>query len=72
MAFCYDKLWKLLIDKYMNKVELRDAVSITPATLAKMEKNQNVNINVLEKICHILDCNIGDILGYIDEVQEGK
>ena len=70
MPFCYDKLWKLLIDKHMNKVELRDEVGITPATLAKMGKNKNVSMNVLGKICHKLDCNIGDILDYIDEVQE--
>lgn len=72
MAFCYDKLWKLLIDKHMNKVELRDAVGITPATLAKMGKNQNVSMDVLGKICKELDCNIGDILDYIKEVQEEK
>lgn len=54
----------------MNKVELRDEVGITPATFAKMEKNKNVSMNVLGKICHKLDCNIGDILDYIDEVQE--
>jgi DNA-binding Xre family transcriptional regulator len=72
MAFCYDKLWKLLIDKHMNRVELRDAVGITPATLAKMGKNQNVSMEVLGKICQILDCNIGDIMDYIHEVQEEK
>jgi DNA-binding Xre family transcriptional regulator len=72
MAFCYDKLWKLLIDKHMNKVELRDAVGITPATLAKMGKNQNVSMEVLGRICQILDCNIGDIMDYIHEVQEEK
>ena len=43
--FCYDKLWKMLIDKHMNKVELRDAAGITSATLAKMGKNQNVSVS---------------------------
>jgi DNA-binding Xre family transcriptional regulator len=56
----------------MNRVELRDAVGITPATLAKMGKNQNVSMEVLGKICQILDCNIGDIMDYIHEVQEEK
>lgn len=71
MAFCYDKLWKLLIDKHMNKVELRDAIGITPATLAKMGKNQNVSMEVLGRICQTLNCNIGDIIDYVDEKSMG-
>ena len=59
--FSYDKLWKLLVDKHMNKVELRDAAGITPATLAKIGKNQNISMNVLGRICSVLQCNIGDI-----------
>ena len=71
MAFCYDKLWKILIDKHMNKVELRDAAGITPATLAKLGKNQNVSMDVLAKICGTLQCNIGDILDFVNETREG-
>ena len=41
MAFSYNKLWKLLIDKNMNKVALRDAIAITPATLAKLTSCAN-------------------------------
>ena len=67
MSFSYNKLWKLLIDKNMNKTALRDAVGITPATLARLSKNQNVTMEVLGKICHELDCGIEDILEYIDE-----
>lgn len=67
MAFSYNKLWKLLIDKNMNKVALRDAIDITPATLAKLSKNQQVNMNVLARICKELKCNIGDIVDYIEE-----
>lgn len=70
--FCYDKLWKLLIDRHMNKVELRDAARITPATLAKMGKNQNVSMEVLGKICDVLQCNIGDILDYVGREREEK
>ena len=60
--FSYDKLLKLLVDKHMNKVELRDA-----ATLAKIGKNQNISMNVLGRICSVLQCNIGDIVDYVDE-----
>lgn len=68
--FCYDKLWKLLVDKHMNKVELRDAARITPATLAKMGKNQNVSMEVIGRICDTLQCNIGDILDYVGRERE--
>ena len=70
MAFSYNKLWKLLIDKNMNKVALRDAIDITPATLAKLSKNQPVNMEILARICKRLDCNIGDIVDYVPDVEE--
>ncbi len=66
MVFSYNKLWKLLIDKKINKVTLRDAVGITPSTLAKLSKDQNVSMDVLGRICKELKCNIGDIVDYID------
>jgi DNA-binding Xre family transcriptional regulator len=72
MAFSYNKLWKLLIDKNMNKVALRDAINITPATLAKLSKNQPVNMDILARICKRLHCNIGDIVDYIPDVEERK
>ena len=65
MALSYNKLLKLLIDKGMNKVNLRDRIGIGPSTLAKLTKNQRVSMEVLEKICYELDCNIGDIVDYI-------
>lgn len=67
MAFSYNKLWKLLIDKNMNKVALRDAIGIAPSTLSKLSKNQKVSMDVLEKICREFNCNIGDIVDYISD-----
>ena len=67
MALNYNKLWKLLIDKKINKVTLRDAVSITPTTLSRLSKGQNVSMDVLGRICKYLDCNIGDIVDYIKD-----
>lgn len=74
MAFSYNKLWKLLVDKKMNKVALRDAISITPATLAKLSKDEMVSMAVLEKICKELKCDISDIVEYIhdDKVGDAK
>lgn len=65
MAFSYNKLWKILIDKNMNKTALRDAVEITPSTLARLSKNQNVTMEVLGKICEEFHCDIGDIVEYV-------
>ena len=60
MAVCYKKLWKLLIDKNMNKTELRMASGITTTALAKLGRDENVNTEVLAKICKTLDCKIED------------
>lgn len=62
MAISYNRLWKLLIDKNMKKIELRDTVKISNSTLAKLGKNEYVALEVLEKICLTLDCNIEDVI----------
>ena len=67
MAVCYKKLWKLLIDKNMNKTDLRLAAGITTTALAKLGKNENVNTEILVKICKALECNIEDIMEIVDE-----
>ena len=67
MSVCYNKLWKLLIDKNMNKTELRTATGITTTALAKLGRNENVNTEVLVKICKALECNIEDIMEIVDE-----
>ena len=68
MAVSYKKLWKLLIDKEMNKQDLREKTKISKATITKMGKNENVNLDVLSKICSSLHCDIGDILEIVPEV----
>lgn len=65
MAVSYDKLWKLLIDKKMNKTQMRLATGISSSTLAKLSKGESVTLEVLEKICDELQCNIGDIIDFI-------
>ena len=67
MSICYNKLWKLLVDKQMNKVTLKDVARIGPSTLSKLSKNQAVSMGVLAKICAVLDCNIGDIVDFTKE-----
>lgn len=67
MNVSYKKLWKLLIDKDMNKTELRIRTGISSATLAKLGKDQNVNTESLAKICNTLKCNIEDIMEITEE-----
>jgi len=60
MSVCYDKLWKMLIDKRMNRTELKDMAGISFNVLAKMGKGETVSLESLHKICKTLNCNIGD------------
>lgn len=67
MAISYKKLWKLLIDKDMIKKDLRLAAGLSTNVIAKLGKNENVSTEVLGKICKALDCEITDIMEFIDE-----
>ena len=58
----YTKLWKLLIDKNMNRQDLRNATGLSAASIAKLGKGENVTTVVLLKICDALDCDIADIM----------
>ena len=62
MARSYNKLWKLMIDKKMNKTQLREAAKITTNAMAKLAKDESVPLETLEKICAVLHCNIEDIV----------
>ena len=67
MSVSYNGLWKLLIDKNMYKKDLAAELSISSATMAKMGKGENVSMDVLQKICEYLECDIGDILSFKTE-----
>jgi len=62
----YKKLWKLLIDKDMNKKMLADAAHISSSSLSKLAKGETVNVEILIKICNALNCEIGDIMELIE------
>jgi len=66
MAVSYKKLWKLLIDKDMKKEDLRKATGITTTAMAKLGRNENVNTEILVKICKVLQCDISDIMEIVD------
>lgn len=65
MAISYNKLWKLLIDKKISKAELRKAISISPNTMTKLNRDEEVTLSVLCKICDTLNSDFGDIIEYI-------
>jgi len=70
MAISYKKLWKLLIDKDMKKKDLQTRAGISSASITKLGKNENVNTDILEKICKALNCDIADIMEISGEVKK--
>lgn len=69
MKMSYNKLWKLLIDKGMNKSALRKAAGISSSSLAKLSKGENVTTDVLLRICEALDCGLDDIADAVPKVE---
>ena len=67
MAVCYNKLWKLLIDKKMKKKDLIAATGISRGTMAKLGHDKNVNTEVIVRICQALECDVGDIMEIIPD-----
>jgi len=61
MSVSYKKLWKLLIDKDMNKTDLRNATGISSFTIARMTRGEDVSTAILKRICEVLHCDIGDV-----------
>lgn len=67
MAVSYKKLWKKLIDKDMKKKDLQAATGVSWASITKLSKGENVSMDVLIKICKVLECDIGDIMELIPD-----
>ena len=63
MNISYNKLWKLLVDKKMSKADLRRATKLAPNTMTNLRRDKYVSLEVLVRICEVLDCDIGDIVG---------
>ena len=67
MAVSYKKLWKLLIDKDINKTKLREEAKISSNAMAKIGKDEDVRVEVLVKICTYLNCTVDDIMEILPE-----
>ena len=67
MRISYNKLWKLLIDKGMNKHDLKEASGVSSASIAKLGKCENITTDVLLKICDSLNVHLEDIMETLDD-----
>lgn len=72
MALSYDRLWKQLLEKNMNRTELKEAAGLSFNVLARMGRNDPISIESLEKICGVLGCDIGDVISFRKEAAGTK
>lgn len=67
MGISYKPLWHLLIEREIKKMEFKEMIGISNGTLARLGKNEPVSLDVLEKICITLDCEIQDVIAVTKE-----
>lgn len=67
MAVSYNKLWKMMIDKKISKTEMTHLAGISTNAMAKLGRDEDVRVNILEKLCLVLDCKLDDIVEIVPE-----
>ena len=67
MSVSYKKLWKMMIDRDISKTELTHLAGISTNAMAKLGRNEDVRVRVLEKLCTSLECNLDDIVEFVPE-----
>lgn len=67
MTISYNGLWKILIDKNLQRKDLKETLKISSSTFAKMSRGETVSMEVLMRLCEYLDCNIGDVASFVKE-----
>lgn len=72
MGVSYKGLWRILVEKEINKTQLRELTGMGTATLAKLSKNEYVALEIVDKICNALNCQIGDIVEHMPEQKDGE
>ncbi len=70
MAVCYNRLWKLMIDKGYNKTQICEQAKISTNAMAKMGRNEEVRLEVLTRVCALLDCTLDDIIELVPDEAE--
>jgi len=69
MDVCYNKLFKLMIDKGLKKIDLLKSTGMSKNTLSKFSRNEYVSMEVLVKVCRVMSCDIGDIMEVYPETR---
>lgn len=70
MAVSYIKLWKLLLDKRLKRVDLKELAGISSSTLAKLGRDDYLSMESMEKICKALGVGVGDVMEFVDSLPE--
>lgn len=70
MGVSYKKLWKLMVDKEISKTELTHLAGISTNAMAKLGRNEDVRVNVLERLCTSLDCKLDDIVEFTPDSEK--
>ena len=70
MSISYKKLWHILLDRDLKKKDLAEMAGVSTYTINKLNRNENVTVEVLAKICRALDCTMDDILEVLDDGNE--
>ncbi|WP_375199997.1 helix-turn-helix domain-containing protein [Bacillus sp. RS11] len=65
MSFDYKPFFKTLIDKEVTREQIKKDLQLSPATMAKLAKGENISMSVLDKLCEYLDCKIEDIISHV-------
>ena len=71
MRISYNKLWDLMKKNKMKKTDLAKAAEITGYTMTKMNKNEPVTLEVMMRVCKVFHCNIGDVMEFVPDNENG-
>ena len=71
MAISYNRLWKRLIDHDLSKTDMMHRANISTNDLARLGKGAPVSMESMEKICKVLNCNIGDVMEFVPDNENG-
>ena len=71
MAISYNRLWKRLIDHDLSNTDMMLRANISTNVLARLGKGAPVSMESMEKICKILNCNIGDVMEFVPDNENG-
>lgn len=72
MSFSYKPLWKLLIDRDMNKRELMVATGISKSTMDKMGRGEQVSLDIIDRICNYFECEVEDVISHVQNEKENS